>query len=76
MLIAKDPQWTEKYKNFQGKYPVLYLSFKDVKSNNIESIKENMAAAIFSAYEDHEYFQHTIFKKEYLGIFNDLNYLT
>ena len=44
----------EYYRSFQGKYPVVYLSFKDVKYNSWESALKDMAANIRDEYARHE----------------------
>ena len=44
----------EYYRSFQGKYPVIYLSFKDVKYASWESALKDIAANIRDEYARHE----------------------
>ena len=44
----------EKYQAYQGKYPVIFLSFKDVKCDNWEETKRNLTDIIRAEYERHE----------------------
>ncbi len=44
----------EYYRSFQGKYPVIYLSFKDVKYASWDNALKDIAANIRSEYARHE----------------------
>ena len=44
----------EYYRSFQGKYPVIYLSFKDVKYSSWENAFKDIAAIIRAEYARHE----------------------
>lgn len=44
----------EEYQAYQGKYPVIFLSFKDVKCDNWEETKRNLTDIIRAEYERHE----------------------
>ena len=44
----------EYYRSFQGKYPVVYLSFKDVKYESWENALKDIAANIRGEYARHE----------------------
>lgn len=43
----------EDYKKFQGKYPVIFLTFKDVKEDNWEFAYKRMISAIAKEFERH-----------------------
>lgn len=48
----------EKYRNMQGKYPVIYLTFKDIKSSNWERCYEHMIRIIADEYSKYEFLIH------------------
>ena len=43
------------YRQIQGTYPVLYLSFASVKANNVSDAKKQVKSRIVSLYQDFEY---------------------
>ena len=45
----------EKYRQLQGTYPVISLSFADVKSTNFESVKQEIFYIIADLYRKHRY---------------------
>jgi hypothetical protein len=45
----------EKYRKLQGKYPVIYLTFKDVKSPEWELCYEHLKRAVAREYKRHDY---------------------
>lgn len=45
----------ENYIRYQGKYPVIYLSFKDVKYRTWENTFENISALLSMEYDRHRY---------------------
>lgn len=48
--------WKEKnYHTIQGSYPVVFLSFADIKASSMESAREGMIAVIKEAYKTHSY---------------------
>ena len=53
----------EKYRELQGTYPVIFLSFAGVKANNYEDAREQIFQIITNVYSDYEY----------LGIFEGLS---
>lgn len=50
----------EKYQTIQGTYPVIFLSFADVKADNIEDAKQQIKAAIALLYEENRKLLHDI----------------
>ena len=48
--------WNEqKYRDIQGTFPVLFLSFASVKADNISDAKKQIKSRIVSLYQDYEY---------------------
>ena len=49
--------WNErdKYKTHQGQYPVIFITFKDVNSNNWELCYEHLNNTVISEYKRHRY---------------------
>lgn len=45
----------EKYRNIQGTYPVIFLSFASVKARKFEDAKEQIKIQIRKLYEEHRY---------------------
>ena len=45
----------EKYRNLQGKYPVIFLTFADIKADNYEESKNSVIACINDVYRSHRY---------------------
>lgn len=43
------------YRQIQGTYPVLYLSFASVKADNVSDAKKQVKSRIVSLYQDYEY---------------------
>ena len=43
------------YRQIQGTYPVLYLSFASVKADNVSDAKKQVKSRIVSLYQDFEY---------------------
>lgn len=43
------------YRQIQGTYPVLYLSFASVKADNVSDAKKQVKSRIVSQYQDFEY---------------------
>lgn len=55
----------------QGKYPVIFISFKNIKANNYNEIVELLRNEIIELYEQHEYLKNSDKLNEYQGaIFN------
>lgn len=46
-------QWGEHYQKYQGKYPVIFLTFKDVKFDTWEATFEKLQALLQAEYERH-----------------------
>ena len=44
----------------QGKYPVIYISLKDVTGNSFEEVKKKLVNSITSKYEEHAYLKESI----------------
>ena len=45
----------ENYRNIQGTYPVIFLSFADIKASSIKSAREGIMAVIKEVYKAHSY---------------------
>ena len=45
----------EKYRKLQGTYPVIFLSFADVKNDNFKDTKNDIISIINEAYKQHSY---------------------
>ncbi len=45
----------EKYRRIQGTYPVMFLSFADVKGNRFETVREKICQLIADLYDDYRY---------------------
>ena len=45
----------EKYRELQGQYPVIFLSFANVKEGNVEAAKMQMKALIARMYEENRF---------------------
>ncbi len=45
----------DSYLQYQGKYPVIFISFKDVKDHDYESTYENLCHLIANVYNEHYY---------------------
>ncbi len=70
--ISKHPRCMQ----YQGKYPIIFLSFKEIKGNHFEKAYEDLKEIIRQAYKEHE---RTIYesinltesdKEDYLAILN------
>ncbi len=57
-------QEDEKYLEKCGKYPVIYLTFKDVKDSNWENCYEGIVALVSDEYENHCYLFDCLSEKE------------
>ncbi|MFR7580120.1 MAG: AAA family ATPase [Butyribacter sp.] len=45
----------EKYRELQGTYPVIFLSFAEIKKNNFKDTKNDIISIINEAYKQHSY---------------------
>ena len=45
----------EKYRRLQGSYPVIYLTFADIKADSYEDSKNSIIAVINEAYQAHRH---------------------
>ncbi len=55
-LFEKFEVWTdEKYRKLQGTYPVINLSFADVKDDNFKNAKNSIISVISDVYRTHSY---------------------
>lgn len=55
-LFEKLAIWKyEEYRNLQGTYPVIYLSFASIKENTYEKIMEKIYRLLTDLYEQHQY---------------------
>ena len=45
----------EKYRKLQGTYPVIFLSFADIKADNFKDTKNDLVSVINDAYKQHSY---------------------
>ena len=61
LKIAKDPC----FKKHQGKYPVIYFSFLDIKCNTFEETFEKIKQLIINEYKKHIYLRQGDFLNEY-----------
>lgn len=48
-----------KYMQYQGKYPVIFVSFKDIKSENFESAYEKIRLLVAKVFGEHDYLAHS-----------------
>ena len=55
LSVWEDEEYGEKYRTLQGKFPVIFLSFADVKGRSFSSTRENMMASIMGVYRAHDY---------------------
>lgn len=53
LSIFSDVSDSEKYRNLQGTFPVVFLSFAPVKSGDIEEIKKGIKRIITKAYDEY-----------------------
>ena len=51
LLIWND----EKYRQLQGTYPVIFISFAEIKANNFKDTKNDMVSVINDIYKQHSY---------------------
>ena len=51
LLIWND----EKYRQLQGTYPVIFISFAEIKANNFKDTKNDMVSVINDVYKQHSY---------------------
>ena len=55
-LFEKLEIWKDgKYREIQGTYPVIFLSFASIKSNNFTDTKNDIVAVINGAFRSHSY---------------------
>ena len=47
----------EKYRELQGTYPVIFISFADVKQNNYEDAVQKIKNIIVDVYRQHRYLE-------------------
>lgn len=48
--------WTEEtYRDLQGQYPVIFLSFADIKGQNYQDTREGIISAVAELYKNHDY---------------------
>lgn len=45
----------EKYRQLQGTYPVMFISFAEIKANNFKDTKNDMVSVINDVYKQHSY---------------------
>lgn len=45
----------EKYRQLQGTYPVIFISFAEIKANNFKDTKNDMVSVINDVYKQHSY---------------------
>jgi hypothetical protein len=69
------------YEYFQGKYPVLLLSFKDAKGDSFLDIKKAIGEQIFKVYKEHDYLIKSKIlneteKKDFIKRFNEYKRLS
>ena len=53
-----------KYKKYQGTHPVIFITFKDLKGNTFEEIKQIIIERISNLYSDYEYILQALSNKE------------
>lgn len=54
----------EKYQKLQGKYPVIFLSFANVKGTDFRTVREKICQLTVNLYEDHHYLLDSGFLKD------------
>jgi hypothetical protein len=52
--IKTDPQYQETWQQHQGKYPVIYLSFKDIRGDHWNELHTQIVGQIQKIYEQHK----------------------
>jgi hypothetical protein len=52
--IKTNPQYQQTWQRHQGKYPVIYLSFKDVRGSNWDALHFQLIDQIQNTYEQHK----------------------
>ena len=62
-------QYGDKYTQYQGKYPVIYVSFKDVKFSSWEETTDNIADIFKKEYDRHKYLLDSSACSEYEKIY-------
>ena len=60
------------YRQIQGTYPVLYLSFASVKADNVSDAKKQVKSRIVSLYQDFEYLLERYMGYEAVQYFRDM----
>lgn len=71
LSITKDPLWENKYSKHQGAYPVILMSWKDIKPKNFLEAKKNIAGEIKKAFKKHFYLQSSEFQ-DWSSALNDI----
>ena len=51
----KIAEFAEQYRQYQGKYPVIFISFKDIKHKNYEGVYAGLQNLFSHLYNDHYY---------------------
>lgn len=46
---------TEEYRKLQGSFPVIFLSFADIKGTSMEAAREGIVAVLEEVYQEHSY---------------------
>ena len=69
----KIESYGEKYLRHQGKYPVVFLSFKEAKRHNFEDSYGNLADCIAYEFSRHEYVKEKILKESGRDLFEKLS---
>jgi len=62
----------EKYMEHQGKYPVIFLSFKEAKTNSFENSYDALMYEIADEFSRHNYVTEKMFKKQDAELFEKL----
>ena len=50
----------EKYRNLQGQYPVIFVSFAAIKADNYVDARDGIISAVYRAYQEH----YSLFQKK------------
>jgi hypothetical protein len=62
--IALDKDFKNKYDQYQGEYPVIFVDFKSVKGTNYKEIVNEVKLAISNAFKQHESLYKYLLKQE------------
>lgn len=55
LFVGLDIWKEEKYRELQGGYPVIYLSFADIKEHNFDDAKKNICRLLSEEYDKHAF---------------------